>query len=60
MTIFFTVVAGLVGLTIGSFLNVVIWRLPRGENLSKPRSKCPACGHMIVWYENVHIQRPVS
>lgn len=37
----------------GSFLNVVIHRLPRGQNLAKPRSSCPSCGHMIVWFENV-------
>ncbi len=36
------VIAGVLGLAIGSFLNVVIWRLPRGENLATPGSHCGA------------------
>lgn len=36
-----------VGLMIGSFLNVVIWRVPRGESVVTPRSHCPSCGHMV-------------
>ncbi|MDA1195046.1 MAG: prepilin peptidase [Planctomycetota bacterium] len=43
------------GLIVGSFLNVVIWRLPRGENLARPRSACPGCGTMIAWYDNVPV-----
>ncbi|MGE5551939.1 MAG: prepilin peptidase [Bacteroidota bacterium] len=35
------------GLAIGSFLNVVIYRLPRGESLVWPRSACPGCGHVL-------------
>jgi leader peptidase (prepilin peptidase)/N-methyltransferase len=38
------VLAGLVGLVIGSFLNVVWWRVPRGESVVRPPSHCPACG----------------
>jgi leader peptidase (prepilin peptidase)/N-methyltransferase len=38
---------------IGSFLNVVIWRLPRGKNLSHPGSHCPNCGHKISALENI-------
>ncbi len=49
------VVAFLFGLVIGSFLNVVIWRLPRGENLSRPRSRCPGCGRMIAWFDNIPV-----
>jgi leader peptidase (prepilin peptidase) / N-methyltransferase len=69
----------LVGLCVGSFLNVVIHRLPlmmdnetRAEvreyldiqlptalvaplNLSKPDSRCPHCGHLITWYENIPV-----
>ena len=41
------------GLVIGSFLNVVIYRLPRGESLWNPPSHCPVCGARILWYDNV-------
>lgn len=77
------VLAGVFGLLIGSFLNVVIHRLPKmleqqwadecaqyaaqetattpptssapRITLSQPRSACPACGHMIRWYENIPV-----
>ncbi len=42
-----SVVAGLAGLCVGSFLNVVVWRVPRGESVVTPRSHCPGCGHGI-------------
>jgi leader peptidase (prepilin peptidase)/N-methyltransferase len=45
--------AGLLGLVVGSFLNVVIHRLPRGESLVFPASHCPHCGVPIPWYDNV-------
>jgi leader peptidase (prepilin peptidase) / N-methyltransferase len=45
--------AALFGLLIGSFLNVVAWRLPRGESLVKPRSKCPGCGTQLAAYDNI-------
>jgi leader peptidase (prepilin peptidase)/N-methyltransferase len=41
------------GLAIGSFLNVVIHRLPLGESVVSPRSRCPKCGHQISGIENV-------
>lgn len=41
------------GLCIGSFLNVVVYRLPRGMNLAKPASHCPDCGHALAWYDNI-------
>lgn len=41
------------GLLIGSFLNVVIWRVPRGESLSHPGSHCPNCDHAIRPHDNV-------
>lgn len=47
--------AALFGLLIGSFLNVVAWRLPRGESLIKPRSKCPGCGTQLKAYDNVPV-----
>jgi leader peptidase (prepilin peptidase)/N-methyltransferase len=43
------------GLVVGSFLNVVIHRLPRGESIVRPRSHCPACGHGITAWENVPV-----
>ena len=70
-------IAALLSLMVGSFLNVVILRLPKmmelawqaeinevsGKepteaetfNLSKPRSRCNHCGHLIAWYENVPV-----
>jgi leader peptidase (prepilin peptidase)/N-methyltransferase len=41
------------GLVIGSFLNVVIWRLPREESLVKPGSHCPSCERPLRWFENI-------
>ena len=38
------VLAGVFGAVIGSFLNVVLWRLPRGESIVSPPSHCPSCG----------------
>src|SRR3954451_1463488 len=45
----------LLGACVGSFLNVVIWRLPRGESLVTPPSHCPKCNHKLAWYDNVPI-----
>jgi leader peptidase (prepilin peptidase)/N-methyltransferase len=47
------ILSGLVGLAIGSFLNVVILRLPRGESVVSPGSRCPSCGTSLRWYHNV-------
>jgi leader peptidase (prepilin peptidase) / N-methyltransferase len=44
-----------VGAVLGSFLNVVIHRLPRGESLVHPRSRCPSCQTQIAGYDNVPI-----
>lgn len=41
------------GLAIGSFLNVVIARLPASESLVRPRSRCPSCGARIAWHDNI-------
>ncbi len=48
-------VAFLTGLVIGSFLNVVIYRLPLGMDLVKPPSSCPGCGTQIRWFDNVPV-----
>lgn len=45
--------AALFGLLVGSFLNVVIHRLPLGQSIIAPRSYCPGCQHSISWYDNI-------
>lgn len=50
-----TTFLALFGLVIGSFLNVCIHRLPRGQSIVRPRSRCPGCGHELSWYENVPV-----
>lgn len=52
---FWAGVAIALGLVLGSFLNVVIHRLPRGESVAYPASRCPACGAPIRPYDNVPI-----
>ncbi len=47
------IVSGLVGLVVGSFLNVCIHRLPKGESIIRPPSCCPTCGLPIRWYDNI-------
>jgi leader peptidase (prepilin peptidase)/N-methyltransferase len=49
------VLLGVVGLAIGSFLNVVIWRLPRGESLIRPASHCPSCAAEIRPRDNIPV-----
>jgi leader peptidase (prepilin peptidase)/N-methyltransferase len=44
-----------VGAAVGSFLNVVIYRLPAGLSIAYPPSHCPACKHAIRWYDNIPI-----
>src|SRR5215217_7362039 len=43
------------GLVVGSFLNVVAHRLPRGESLARPRSRCPGCGTQLRAIDNVPV-----
>src|SRR5215475_5819259 len=43
----------LVGLAIGSFLNVCIHRIPAGQSVVWPGSRCPACAVPIAWYDNI-------
>ena len=44
-----------IGLIVGSFLNVCIYRLPRGESVVHPRSHCPSCGKMVAGYDNIPV-----
>ena len=45
----------LLGACIGSFLNVVAWRVPRQESVVMPGSHCPRCGTSLAWFENVPV-----
>ena len=45
----------ILGAVIGSFLNVCIYRIPAGESIVHPPSRCPACGAGIRWHQNVPI-----
>jgi leader peptidase (prepilin peptidase)/N-methyltransferase len=47
--------AGVLGAIVGSFLNVVVYRLPRRESLVRPASHCPACGVAVRPYDNVPV-----
>lgn len=51
--IMFFPIVFLYGICIGSFLNVVIYRLPNDESLVKRASHCPKCGEKIRWYDNI-------
>lgn len=53
-TVYF-IFAFLFGITVGSFLNVVAWRVPREESIIRPRSKCTFCGKEIAWYDNIPV-----
>ncbi|MBM5815836.1 MAG: prepilin peptidase [Cyanobacteria bacterium K_Offshore_surface_m2_239] len=66
-------VAALLGACVGSFLNVVVWRIPREESVLWPSSHCPRCGTPLSWLENIpvlswvglrgrccHCQAPIS
>jgi leader peptidase (prepilin peptidase)/N-methyltransferase len=47
--------AGIIGLFVGSFLNVVIYRAPRGLSVASPRSFCPTCRSQLSWWENIPV-----
>ncbi|HET9554208.1 MAG TPA: prepilin peptidase [Anaeromyxobacteraceae bacterium] len=52
---YFVAWSALLGATVGSFLNVVIARLPAGLSVVRPRSRCPRCEAPIAWYDNVPV-----
>src|SRR5688572_4138812 len=43
------------GACVGSFLNVVVWRLPRNESLVSPPSRCPKCKTRLAWFDNIPV-----
>ena len=51
----FAVLAAVFGMVIGSFLNVCIYRLPRGESVVTPRSHCPGCNQPVAAYDNIPV-----
>ena len=55
MTDFVIAISALLGLLIGSFLNVVIWRVPRHESVVSPPSRCPGCDQLIRPYDNIPV-----
>lgn len=55
MTEFVIAISALFGLLIGSFLNVVIWRVPRRESIVAPPSRCPGCDQLIRPYDNIPV-----
>jgi leader peptidase (prepilin peptidase)/N-methyltransferase len=46
---------GVLGLCVGSFLNVCIYRLPRGQSLISPASRCPRCSKPLRWFDNIPV-----
>ncbi len=50
-----TLLIFLIGLAVGSFVGVVIHRLPKGEQFVSGRSRCPDCGHALKWYDLVPV-----
>jgi len=48
-------ILSLLGLAVGSFLNVCVHRLPRGQSLVRPGSRCPQCGYELRWYDNIPV-----
>jgi leader peptidase (prepilin peptidase)/N-methyltransferase len=55
MSIFYAIMFFTVGLVVGSFMNVLIYRTPREMNLATPPSTCPGCGKRIRWYSNIPV-----
>lgn len=54
-TAYSILVAAAFGAVIGSFLNVCIYRIPKGRSIVWPGSACGSCGHMLAWFENIPV-----
>ncbi len=55
MELFYSLISIFVGLVVGSFVNVLVVRLPKDESIVSPGSHCPACGTPIRWYDNIPV-----
>jgi leader peptidase (prepilin peptidase)/N-methyltransferase len=53
--LFVILLAGAFGAVLGSFLNVCVYRIPAGESIVHPRSRCPSCKQPIAWRDNIPI-----
>ncbi len=53
--VIFYILTAVLGLCVGSFLNVVIYRVPQHMSLAKPRSHCTSCGYVLHWYDNIPV-----
>ncbi len=51
--LFLVFACALLGLIFGSFSNVLVYRIPRGESIAYPASHCPSCEHTLAWYDNI-------
>lgn len=49
------VLSGVLGLCVGSFLNVLIYRWPNNMSIAKPNSHCPTCKYELRWYDNIPV-----
>jgi leader peptidase (prepilin peptidase)/N-methyltransferase len=48
-------ILAMLGLAVGSFLNVCVYRIPRGQSLTLPPSRCPACEYQLRWFDNIPV-----
>jgi len=55
MTVFATVLAAVGGLAFGSFMGVVVHRVPKKESIVAPRSRCASCGHQLAAVDNIPV-----
>ncbi|MFP5375555.1 MAG: prepilin peptidase, partial [Acidimicrobiia bacterium] len=55
MTVLLVVACAVLGLAVGSFLSVLVWRVPRKESIAHPRSHCPSCNTRLANRDNVPV-----